>query len=249
MHWSVGESGPSAVTSTAFVGRESLRARVRHRRRREGSSVATSCARSRQAGHEVARSSSTFATARSCVRAFRGAGCRLSRGRALLLLRAGGRDRGGERRRNGERDRGVPRSGRAAPRPHELVRDVRARCRARQATEEDGPPEWELGVPYKRTKLEAERLVLAAAAEGLDALCVNPTTPMGEGDTAPTPTGAMVRGVASGRFRASLRGRRAEPRRRARRRARPCARARARTRRGALPPRRRRRRRSPRCSR
>jgi dihydroflavonol-4-reductase len=71
----------------------------------------------------------------------------------------------------------------------------------RQATEEDGPPEWELSVPYKRTKL-----VLAAAAEGLDALCVNPTTPVGEGDTAPTPTGAMVRGVASGRFRASLRG-------------------------------------------
>ena len=76
----------------------------------------------------------------------------------------------------------------------------------RQATEEDGPPEWELTVPYKRTKLEAERLVLAAAAEGLDALCVNPTTPVGEGDTRPTPTGAMVRGVASGRFRASLRG-------------------------------------------
>jgi dihydroflavonol-4-reductase len=76
----------------------------------------------------------------------------------------------------------------------------------RQATEEDAPPEWELSVPYKRTTLEAERLVLAAAAEGLDALCVNPTTPVGEGDTAPTPTGAMVRGVASGRFRASLRG-------------------------------------------
>jgi dihydroflavonol-4-reductase len=76
----------------------------------------------------------------------------------------------------------------------------------RRATEEDGPPEWELTVPYKRTKLEAERLVLAAAGEGLDALCVNPTTPVGEGDTAPTPTGAMVRGVATGRFRASLRG-------------------------------------------
>ena len=76
----------------------------------------------------------------------------------------------------------------------------------RPATEEDTPPEWELAVPYKRTKLEAERLVLAAAAEGLDALCVNPTTPVGEGDTSPTPTGAMVRGVASGRFRASLRG-------------------------------------------
>ena len=76
----------------------------------------------------------------------------------------------------------------------------------RQASEQDEPPEWELTVPYKRTKLEAERLVLAAAADGLDALCVNPTTPVGDGDTAPTPTGAMVRGVATGRFRASLRG-------------------------------------------
>ena len=75
----------------------------------------------------------------------------------------------------------------------------------RVATEADGPPAWELSVPYKRTKLEAERLVLAAAAEGFDALCVNPTTPVGEGDEAPTPTGRMVRGVASGRYRATLR--------------------------------------------
>lgn len=76
----------------------------------------------------------------------------------------------------------------------------------RAATEEDAPPAWELTVPYKRTKVEAERLVLAAAADGLDALCVNPTTPVGDGDHAPTPTGRMVRGVASGRYRATLRG-------------------------------------------
>jgi len=76
----------------------------------------------------------------------------------------------------------------------------------RPATEADGPPEWELAVPYKRTKLDAERLVLAAAEDGLDALCVNPTTPVGDGDDAPTPTGRMVRGVASGRYRATLRG-------------------------------------------
>ena len=49
----------------------------------------------------------------------------------------------------------------------------------RPATEEDGPPDWELAVPYKRTKLEAERLVLAAAREGADAVVVNPTTPIG----------------------------------------------------------------------
>jgi dihydroflavonol-4-reductase len=75
----------------------------------------------------------------------------------------------------------------------------------RVASEEDAPPAWELRVPYKRTKLEAERLVLAAAAAGLDALCVNPTTPIGEGDLGPTPTGRMVRGIASGRYRATLR--------------------------------------------
>jgi len=75
----------------------------------------------------------------------------------------------------------------------------------RAATEDDGPPDWELSVPYKRTKLAAERLVLATAAHGLDALCVNPTTPVGEGDDTPTPTGRMIRGVASGRYRATLR--------------------------------------------
>jgi len=74
----------------------------------------------------------------------------------------------------------------------------------RAATEGDSPPDWELTVPYKRTKVAAERLVLAAA-DGLDALCVNPTTPVGEGDTTPTPTGRMVREVASGRYRATLR--------------------------------------------
>lgn len=76
----------------------------------------------------------------------------------------------------------------------------------RPATEDDAPPEWELRVPYKRTKLEAEKLVLAAAETGsLEALCVNPTTPIGVGDDSPTPTGRMVRGVATGRYRATLR--------------------------------------------
>jgi dihydroflavonol-4-reductase len=72
----------------------------------------------------------------------------------------------------------------------------------RPATEADGPPEWELSVPYKRTKLEAENLVLAAARAGVDAVVVNPTTPVGEGDHMPTPTGRMVAGVARGKVRA-----------------------------------------------
>jgi dihydroflavonol-4-reductase len=75
----------------------------------------------------------------------------------------------------------------------------------REATEEDSAPEWELAVPYKRTKLEAERVVLAAARQGLDAVVVNPTTPVGDGDRFPTPTGRMIEGVAAGRYRAYLR--------------------------------------------
>ena len=74
----------------------------------------------------------------------------------------------------------------------------------RPATEDDTPPDYELVVPYKRTKLEAERIVLAAARDGLDAVVVNPTTPVGDGDRFPTPTGRMIEGVATGRYRAYL---------------------------------------------
>ena len=73
----------------------------------------------------------------------------------------------------------------------------------REATEEDDPPGWELAVPYKRTKLAAERLVLEAAAE-LDAVVVNPTAPVGDGDRRPTPTGRVINGVATGKIRGYL---------------------------------------------
>jgi dihydroflavonol-4-reductase len=66
----------------------------------------------------------------------------------------------------------------------------------RPATEDDAPPAWELSVPYKRTKLAAERIALEAGA-----IVVNPTTPVGEGDRKPTPTGRMIAGVARGRIR------------------------------------------------
>ena len=72
----------------------------------------------------------------------------------------------------------------------------------RQATEHDTPPTWELAVTYKRTKLAAERIVLAAARDGLDAVVVNPTTPVGDGDRFPTPTGRMIERIATGRYRA-----------------------------------------------
>src|SRR5262245_30162246 len=71
----------------------------------------------------------------------------------------------------------------------------------RAATEDDEPPAYELDVPYKSTKLAAERIVLAAARDGVDAVVVNPTTPVGEGDRMPTPTGRMIAGIASGRYR------------------------------------------------
>jgi dihydroflavonol-4-reductase len=67
--------------------------------------------------------------------------------------------------------------------------------RGRRATEDDHPPAWDLEVPYKRTKLAAERLALEAGA-----VVVNPTTPVGDGDHKPTPTGRMIAGVARGRL-------------------------------------------------
>ena len=40
----------------------------------------------------------------------------------------------------------------------------------RVASELDEPPVWELSVPYKRTKVEAEQRVMAAVEQGLDAV-------------------------------------------------------------------------------
>lgn len=74
----------------------------------------------------------------------------------------------------------------------------------RQATERDWPAPRELTVPYKRTKLQGERLALDAAASGAEVIVVNPTVPVGPGDRRPTPTGKMVADVARGRARAYL---------------------------------------------
>ncbi len=45
---------------------------------------------------------------------------------------------------------------------------------------------------YKRSKFMAEQLVLQAADVGQDVVLVNPTTPIGERDIKPTPTGQIV---------------------------------------------------------
>jgi dihydroflavonol-4-reductase len=45
---------------------------------------------------------------------------------------------------------------------------------------------------YKRSKFQAEQIALAAAREGAEVVVVNPTTPVGERDIKPTPTGRIV---------------------------------------------------------
>ena len=46
--------------------------------------------------------------------------------------------------------------------------------------------------PYKRSKFMAEQVVIEAARAGQDVVIVNPSTPVGERDTKPTPTGRIV---------------------------------------------------------
>jgi dihydroflavonol-4-reductase len=45
---------------------------------------------------------------------------------------------------------------------------------------------------YKRSKFMAEEVALEAARAGMDVVVVNPTTPVGEQDIKPTPTGRIV---------------------------------------------------------
>jgi dihydroflavonol-4-reductase len=52
---------------------------------------------------------------------------------------------------------------------------------------------------YKRSKLLAERLVSEMVAQGLPAIIVNPSTPVGPRDVKPTPTGRLVFEAAAGR--------------------------------------------------
>ena len=55
--------------------------------------------------------------------------------------------------------------------------------------------------PYKRSKYQAERAVLALVREaGLPAVIVNPSTPVGPRDIKPTPTGKMILDAAAGRM-------------------------------------------------
>jgi dihydroflavonol-4-reductase len=64
-------------------------------------------------------------------------------------------------------------------------------------------PEQATGA-YKRSKVVAERLVEAMVAEGLPAVIVNPSTPLGPRDVKPTPTGRIVVEAANGGMPAYL---------------------------------------------
>src|SRR4029077_2421780 len=46
--------------------------------------------------------------------------------------------------------------------------------------------------PYKRSKFMAEEIAIEAGKSGMDVVVVNPTTPVGERDIKPTPTGRIV---------------------------------------------------------
>ena len=59
--------------------------------------------------------------------------------------------------------------------------------------DEDTPVTLEMMVgTYKRTKFQAEQAARQLARDGLPVVIVNPTTPVGEYDAKPTPTGAMI---------------------------------------------------------
>src|SRR5437660_9845192 len=45
---------------------------------------------------------------------------------------------------------------------------------------------------YKRSKFMAEQLAMEAGRSGMDVVMVNPTTPVGEQDIKPTPTGRII---------------------------------------------------------
>jgi dihydroflavonol-4-reductase len=58
--------------------------------------------------------------------------------------------------------------------------------------------------PYKRSKFMAEQLALEAGRSEMDVVVVNPTTPVGERDIKPTPTGRIIVDFLKRRFPAYI---------------------------------------------
>lgn len=62
---------------------------------------------------------------------------------------------------------------------------------------------WDLGalnIPYLTSKYLAEVEAIRAAAQGLDVVCVNPSTVLGDGDRQPTPIGRWIIEFLNGRL-------------------------------------------------
>lgn len=74
-------------------------------------------------------------------------------------------------------------------------------CRSGAGANETTPATLaEMVGPYKRSKFLAEQMVRDMTAEGLPAVIVNPSAPVGPRDIKPTPTGRMVRHAAEGKI-------------------------------------------------
>jgi dihydroflavonol-4-reductase len=67
-------------------------------------------------------------------------------------------------------------------------------------TESDFPANVGTQESYRRSKWLGERASLEAARRGLPVTIASPTSPLGEGDELPTPTGRIVRDFLRGRF-------------------------------------------------
>ena len=70
----------------------------------------------------------------------------------------------------------------------------------RPVTEDDPVSETDMIGHYKRSKYLAEQVVLEAGRKGAPVVVVNPTTPVGENDIKPTPTGRIVLDFLRGNF-------------------------------------------------
>ena len=70
-----------------------------------------------------------------------------------------------------------------------------------QPADEESPVSLDSMIgPYKRSKFMAEQVAVEAAKSGADVVIVNPTTPVGDRDIKPTPTGRIVVDFLKKRF-------------------------------------------------
>src|SRR5438309_9936555 len=74
-----------------------------------------------------------------------------------------------------------------------------------QPADEDSPVSLHNMIgPYKRSKFMAEQVAIEAARAGQDVVIVNPTTPVGERDIKPTPSGRIIVEFMKKKFQASV---------------------------------------------